>query len=51
MVANVQGNADLSTFPLRARTARHFQRRKPLKMKEPGNHVFRLRPIFGQDAQ
>jgi hypothetical protein len=51
MAIGRHGNADASAFPARARTARHFQRRKPLKMKEPGNHVFRLRPIFGQDAQ
>jgi hypothetical protein len=47
----IQGNAGSPAFPVRARMARHFQRRKPVKMKEPGNRVFRLRPIFGQDAQ
>jgi hypothetical protein len=36
---------------VRATTARHLQRPKSLKMKETGNRVFRLRLIFGQDAQ
>jgi hypothetical protein len=46
-----KGSADLLALPARGRTPRHFQRRKSLKMKEPGNRVFRLRLIFGQDAQ
>jgi hypothetical protein len=33
------------------RTCRHFQAHKRLKMKEPGNRVFRFRLIFGQDGQ
>jgi hypothetical protein len=28
-----------------------LKRPKPLKMTEPGNRVFRFRPILGQDAQ
>ncbi|MGD2020832.1 MAG: hypothetical protein PVJ47_07245, partial [Thiohalocapsa sp.] len=50
-----QGSADLLALPVRGRTPRHFQRRKSLKMKEPGNRPMsaqaRLRLIFGQDGQ
>jgi hypothetical protein len=34
-----------------AKTARDLPRRKPLKMTETGNNVFRLPPILGQNAQ
>jgi hypothetical protein len=43
------GSADSLALPERGRTPRHFQSRKSLK--ERGNRVFRLRLIFGQDAQ
>jgi hypothetical protein len=46
-----QGNADLFGVSRGARKHRHFRPLKWLKIKEPGNRIFRFRLIFGQDGQ
>jgi len=48
---NRQGNADLFGVSHGAGSPAIFSACKALKMNEPGNRIFLVRLIFGQDGQ